>query len=90
MSTTNSVLSIRERTHGDYEFNANVAQNIKDSMRNSPGWGILQPAMRETLDLMATKIGRILAGDPYHLDHWVDLSGYPELIVELIKERGKR
>ena len=31
------------------------------------------------------KIGRILAGDPNHKDHWVDIAGYANLPIKEIE-----
>ena len=72
---------IRERatTHGDYSANASTAQAIKQTLRNSPGWHDLSPRQRESLDLIATKISRIVSGNPNEPDHWNDISGYAEL-----------
>lgn len=73
------IIELRARTHGDYEQNASTAQSLKEMFRQSSGWGNLKPQQRESLDLIATKLGRILSGDPQHADHWLDLGGYAKL-----------
>ncbi len=39
----------------------------------------LSATQRESLDLIATKIARILSGDPNHEDHWLDIEGYARI-----------
>lgn len=36
----------------------------------------------EALDMILHKIGRIVAGDPMHADHWHDIAGYALLAEE--------
>jgi len=42
---------------------------------------LLDDMQRETLEMIATKIGRILSGNPHEVDHWKDGAGYFQLIV---------
>lgn len=81
-ATTRELLDKRSETHGDYRSNARLAQSLKDAMRNEPGWERLSQTQRESLDLIATKISRILSGDPSEPDHWHDISGYALLPVK--------
>lgn len=79
------VLVERETTHGDFKNNAASAQSLKTTFRLFDGWDRCNPQQRESLDLIATKIGRILAGDPNHEDHWKDIEGYASLGREACK-----
>lgn len=69
----------RATTHGDYSKTAELSQRLKDNLRAEAGWLRLNDRQREALDLIAMKIARILCGDPAHVDHWADISGYAEL-----------
>lgn len=82
MTNTDELLAERGKTHGDYADHANITQNLKDAMRDEPGWNRLDPMQRETLEMIAHKIGRILAGNPNFADHWDDLCGYARLISQ--------
>lgn len=73
------LLTEREATHGSFTETARVAQELKTVMVQSAGFTKLNHAQREVLDMLATKIGRILSGDPHHHDHWDDLAGYSKL-----------
>ena len=54
-------------------------------MRESVNWPDLSPSQAESLDMIAHKIGRILAGDPFVKDHWADIAGYAELVARELK-----
>lgn len=73
------ILDDRGRTNGDYYYMSNLAQSLKDVMRRSANWDRITTMQRESLELMATKISRILTGDPDFADHWDDISGYAQL-----------
>jgi hypothetical protein len=70
----------REKTHGEYELQSALSQEIKRIMRITPNWEKLRYPMRESLDMIAVKISRILHGDPTHADSWHDIAGYARLI----------
>ena len=76
-----TLLDEREITHGDFATKARFIQAFKLMMRTAEGYDDLSPAQRESLDMIATKIGRILHGQPNFADHWRDGAGYFELIV---------
>lgn len=75
-----ALIAARAQTHGAYSDKAALIQNLKDMMRASDGWDSLQPDQCESLDMIATKIGRILYGEPDVADHWNDIAGYARLI----------
>ena len=76
----NDILDERAKTHGDYYRVAMMAQELKDAMRRGKNWRTLDDTQRETLELVASKIGRILSGNPHEVDHWRDIAGYATLI----------
>ncbi len=73
-------LKERQKTHGDFLTHAMIAQSLKCQMYNAPGYGNLTADQREALDMIAHKIARILNGNPNHVDHWHDISGYASLV----------
>ena len=80
------ILNEREKTHGDFIHVAEFAQGLKQEMRCSAGWELMRGRQREALDLIATKIGRILFGRPGEADHWRDIAGYAELAAECCEQ----
>lgn len=79
---TGELLAERGKTHGDYSHHANITQTLKRDMASNPNWHVLHPHERETLEMIAHKIGRILAGDPHFTDHWDDIAGYAKLSAD--------
>lgn len=77
----NDLLQERAKTHGNYYETAGYAQELKDIMRRGKNWPLLDDAQRETLEMVASKIGRILSGNPHEIDHYRDCAGYFQLIV---------
>jgi hypothetical protein len=85
--TIHNVLNERKKTHGEYADHARVTQALKAIMESEPDWHNLPPIMRETLAMIAHKIARILVGNPYHADHWQDICGYAQLVVDRIPQQ---
>lgn len=75
-----AVLEERGKSHGDFKVHSNVTQNMKRSMQASPNWDLLTDDKKEALEMVAHKIGRILAGDPNFQDHYTDIIGYTRLV----------
>lgn len=77
MSEIDSVLSERQKTHGDFFEHARVTQKIKSVFYGKD----LTDVEREGVEMIAHKLGRIAAGDPHFKDHWVDIAGYAQLVA---------
>lgn len=75
---------VRGETHGDYAQMSLRIQTIKSAMHSGPQWDNMSPGQREALELIATKIGRIVCGDPNFKDHWDDIIGYCNLAKDRI------
>lgn len=85
MTSLDSILADRHQTHGDYSEHALITQELKRVMQGSEGyWHKLSDSQREALDMIAHKIGRVLAGNPHFKDHWDDIAGYARLVSERI------
>lgn len=80
-----AIIDARESTHGDYFVNTVIMQKTKDVWRSSPNWDKLSAAQRESLEMIAHKVGRILGGDYNHRDHWADLAGYAKLVADKLR-----
>jgi len=82
MTSIDALLADRSRTHGDFSDQAWITQAMKEIMRREPGWARLSPVQREALEMLAHKIGRVLAGNPLLEDHWRDMAGYSTLVAD--------
>ena len=87
--TINEILQERGTRYGEFLYHARIAQNIKEAMANSPNWHELPAFMREALEMIAHKIGRILNGDPHYDDSWIDIGGYSKLVVDELHNKEK-
>lgn len=79
------LLAERGKVHGDYAVHAQITQDVKEVLHGSPNWQFasrrrLSPMQKETLEMIAHKMARIMAGDPNEPDHWADIAGYAELV----------
>ena len=81
-SSIDDTLAARNAVHGDFTDDAGTAQAFKDVMRATKNWDVLDHVKREALEHIATKIGRILSGNPAHRDHWEDIQGYARLVED--------
>ena len=89
-SDVDSTLTERGKNYGDFTDNADYAQRIKQAFYESRSWHTMPTYMQEALDLIASKIGRMLSGDPFYADNWHDIGGYTTLVEQRIKQRSKR
>lgn len=82
----NDTLDNRARTYGDYDDHARITQNIKAAMADSGNWSYLPPHLKETLEMVAHKLGRMLNGDWKYLDTARDCIGYMKLSYDLLEK----
>ena len=50
--------------------------------QGAQNWKSLSEVQKEALEMIQHKIGRILAGNPDHKDHWDDIAGYAKLVSD--------
>ena len=81
-----ATLAERGTRYGEFDNHARITQNIKAAMADSPNWATLDDDMREALEMVAHKIGRILNGDPRYADSWHDIAGYVRLVEQRLNE----
>ncbi len=77
-----AMLAERGKRYGKFANHAEVAQALKETMRAHPNHHDLDADMREALDMIQHKIGRILNGDPEYADSWDDIAGYAKLVSD--------
>lgn len=80
--STEFLLQARKGTHGDFTDDARIAQELLRTLGNQAGWLVLTDVQIQALQMICTKIARILAGDPHHADHWDDIAGYAKLVSQ--------
>jgi hypothetical protein len=82
-----ALLKERGRTHGDYVVHARITQDLKRVITHHVADldRKLDDDMAETLDMIAHKIGRIIAGNAAEPDHWRDIAGYAQLVANRLE-----
>lgn len=89
MTDVKSILAERASTHGAFTDNSAVSQEIKRIIHKAVHHKNVSVEQRESLDMIAHKIGRICAGDPDHVDHWDDIAGYATLVADILRRGGE-
>lgn len=89
MTNIDKTLAERGSRYGEFPEHARITQNIKNAMADSCNWEHLEDDMKEALEMVAHKAGRILNGDPSYIDSWTDIIGYTRLVEKrLIDEQN--
>lgn len=78
-------LADRGKDYGDYDMMCLTIQSLKSVLHVSPGWAKLSPAHQEALDMITTKMGRVVTGNPNKKDTWIDIQGYAKKAEESCK-----
>lgn len=82
------ILDERATTYGSFKDVAGLAQEMKNAIRmcnNSE----LDDDQIEALDMIATKISRIVNGDPNYVDSWTDIAGYATLVADRLQGKTR-
>lgn len=82
------VLAERGKRYGSFQVNSSISQELKRIIRDFDGK--LEDHHREALDMICTKISRILEGDPNYADNWIDISGFATLEAGLCASTIKK
>lgn len=86
MTDVPTILKERAKSHGEYTDHARVTQELKCILHKEKNWRGLTDTQKETLEIIAHKIARILVGNPNHKDHWDDIAGYAVLTADRIPQ----
>jgi transposase len=86
-----TILNERATTYGRFVDVAEIAQEIKATIRigDTNRSEDLPADQIEALDMIASKIARILSGDSDYADSWIDIAGYATLVAERIKGKTR-
>lgn len=90
MQSVEDTLKERAATHGSFKDHAKCTQALKKAMRESKNWEILSDQQKEALEMIVHKIGRVLSGNPDHVDHWHDIAGYSSLLESELNAGEKK
>lgn len=80
------MLADRQKTHGKYPEFAAVEQALQNVIRAAPKVNQLSPMQISALCMIMHKAARIVCGSPNHLDHYRDLIGYAQLVLDELQK----
>jgi len=79
-------------THGSYVEQSTASQTLKRLCEQARNWDQMPCYMRESIHMIQQKVARIICGDPFERDHWVDIMGYAALVLrelDRLQEEGR-
>jgi hypothetical protein len=87
ITNINETLEARGQTYGKFVGQAEVSQALKWHISNAlrDRQKILTPDQQEALDMICSKIARIVNGNPNYADSWVDIAGYAKLVADRLE-----
>lgn len=82
-----TILNERATTYGRFVDVAEIAQEIKATIRigDTNRSEELPADQIEALDMIASKMARILSGDSDYADSWIDIAGYATLVADRLQ-----
>jgi transposase len=85
------ILDERGNNYGTFLDNARVTQRLKAVAHQFAGQNnkTFDADQAEALDMIFTKVGRILNGDPNHIDSWIDIAGYATLVADRLQGKSR-
>lgn len=85
--TVDDVLNARATNYGKFIEGAEIMQMTKRLVHNyieQRGTSLAFDQL-EAIDMIIHKLGRIINGNPDHIDNWVDIAGYSTLVADRLK-----
>ena len=80
------ILNERQDQYGDFFNRSKISQDFKNLIRQGESYRLLKADQKEALEMIATKVGRIVNGDPDYLDSWLDIQGYCQLVIDRVRQ----
>lgn len=83
---TDETIKARGLRYGHFRENAEVANAMKDVVRDAVRIRRLdfEAYQLEGIDAILNKISRIVCGDPNYVDSWHDIAGYALLVEKIL------
>ncbi len=85
------ILDKRGTNYGTFLSLSQVTQRLKAVAHQFAGQHnkTFDADQAEALDMIFTKIGRILNGDANHIDSWIDIAGYATLVADRLQGKAR-
>ncbi len=85
------ILEERGKRYGDAFEQFSLAQDLKMtlSLAMANGQTYVAGYQKEAMDMICTKLSRIVVGDPSYIDNWDDIAGYASCVSKAIKQHAE-
>ena len=80
------ILDERQKQYGNYTDVASTSQALKEVICVGENYFELPFYAKESLDMIASKVARIVNGDWKHKDSWKDIAGYAQLVLDILED----
>jgi len=87
--TMQDILDERGSRYGQFIDNATIAQAMKMAAIGNV-WGDMDADAREAIDMICTKISRIVTADWRYVDNWRDIEGFAKLVADRLEAEQLR
>ena len=86
-----AILNERASTYGSFIDVSRMAQRLKNVAHTAAGeqGKTFAADQAEALDMIFSKLARILNGDPNHTDSWIDIAGYATLVADRLQGKSR-
>lgn len=92
MNNIQTITDERGKRYGDFGAlcvtSAQIKQTVRDALLENETFqkldGVKKCVVEEYLDMVATKLARIVTGDPTYDDNFLDIEGYSKITRERI------
>jgi hypothetical protein len=87
--TVDAILDSRAKDYGAFADNARLAQALKRAMADHADemGSLFSDEQWEALEMIASKMSRIVNGNPDKIDNWDDIAGYAKLVADQLRGR---
>jgi hypothetical protein len=87
--TVDAILDSRAKDYGAFADNARLAQALKRAMADHADemGSLFADEQWEALEMIASKMSRIVNGNPDKIDNWDDIAGYAKLVADKLRGR---
>lgn len=79
---TQEILEERQSTHGEFDDNAQITDDIMKVLSGSRNWSDAPSAFRVGAFHIVHKLARAFSGNLTFNDHWKDIQGYAKLMED--------
>lgn len=86
MNTIKDILNQRQDTYGSFVDVASATEKVVELLNTNKQFR--KHYMNMAIYMIVSKLVRINNGDPTHIDSWVDIAGYAQLVVDELNAKS--